>query len=121
MTYFRPAFLIGRFIVLGSLLLSSARCNTCDTERNGTYRGPKDAVVVVKDGVVTTMELTYGGNMGLALTGGTIKREGMFEIIDNSFTVPTQGPRIKGTFDGCGEIAGSWQDGQVNGTWSAKK
>lgn len=106
--------------LVAALAAALAGCGG-EEARDGTYRGPNDAVVVVVGDHVTRLELRYAGNVGLAFASGYVQREGMFPIQDGAFTVLSPGATVEGRFVGGGTIEGTWREGPVSGTWSARK
>lgn len=92
----------------------------CNAERDGEYTGPNEAFVLVKGDTVYRLQLRYAGNAGFTFASQKVNAEGMWTIQDGTFTVrPTTTVTITGAFENNCEIKGTWQDGEVTGTWKA--
>lgn len=105
-----------------TLLALSGAIACGPVDRDGTYSGPDGAFVKVDGDYVLELRLIPKGNAGFTISAANIARTGMFKIENDSFTVLTQGPTIKGTFvDGNRKISGTWSEGEVSGTWRASK
>jgi hypothetical protein len=115
---------------MGVALLAAlaAGCGCHDGDRNGTYKGPSEALVVVTGGAVTKLQLRYAGNMGFAFASGLIGVEGSWAIDGDSFTIHHPQATVQGHFDGNCKVEGTWTatandaaGTQIVGDWHADK
>lgn len=88
---------------------------------DGVYVGPSEAYVWVLEGAVREIQLLYAGNAGFTFAGARVRYVGNWPVRNGSFTVETNAVLLRGSFVRPGRIDGTWQDGQVRGTWNASR